>query len=168
MRVTSRVISSGGFQREIDRLKREVRGAVDAGMRGVVKEAKAGISRNQSDASGQLRKSLRYKVVQKRNLTEGILELPEYGIYLDQGTKPHRPPIDSLGGGGILQWVKNKGILPNPPARRTQNIAQAQRSVAFAIAESIAKRGTRPHPFLKRAVEVGGGIMDRKLRTGLR
>lgn len=52
-----------------------------------------------------------------------------YAAPVEFGTKPHFPPITAL-----LPWVKHKlGIVDEKEAK----------SVAFAIAQSIAKRGTK-------------------------
>jgi basic membrane lipoprotein Med (substrate-binding protein (PBP1-ABC) superfamily) len=49
----------------------------------------------------------------------------EYGVYLDSGTEPHMPPVDSLN-----EWANNHNI----------NV--------WALAYSIKENGTKAKPFL--------------------
>jgi len=53
------------------------------------------------------------------------LNIPGYGKYVDEGTKPHMPPVDSL-----KKWSTARGLNP------------------WAVANSIKKWGTKPQPFL--------------------
>jgi HK97 gp10 family phage protein len=55
----------------------------------------------------------------------------EYAIYVEYGTKKHFPPVDAL-----KEWAKKK--LGNE-------------NLAFAVAQSIARKGTRAQPFLRTA-----------------
>ena len=61
-----------------------------------------------------------------------------YAGSIEYGRDPaeEMPPVDA-----IERWVKRKGIAKGKDARST----------AFAIARSIQKNGTRPHPFLRPA-----------------
>jgi len=54
------------------------------------------------------------------------LSFLEYGEYLDKGTKPHMVPVDA-----IRPWAKAKGLNE------------------WAVAKSIAKKGTKAHPWLR-------------------
>lgn len=53
-----------------------------------------------------------------------------YAVFVHEGTAPHMPPIDA-----ITPWANKYGISP------------------WALAKSIAKKGTKANPFLKRAVD---------------
>jgi HK97 gp10 family phage protein len=57
-----------------------------------------------------------------------------YAIYLEKGTEPHRPPMHA--DSALAQWCEMKGL----------NI--------YAIAQSIAKKGTKAHPFVEPTYEV--------------
>lgn len=62
---------------------------------------------------------------------EGKLEAAsQYALFVHEGTAPHFPPIDA-----ITPWAIKHGIPP------------------FVLARSIAKKGTKANPFLKRAVD---------------
>lgn len=54
-----------------------------------------------------------------------VIHMEEYGIYVNDGTRPHRPPISAIEG-----WAKRKGINP------------------WAVAHSIATYGTEAQPFM--------------------
>ena len=67
--------------------------------------------------------------------------LPGYYNFADKGRKSgKRPPVSA-----ILDWLKENKI--RPPKDITT------KSFAFAIANSIGNKGTRPKPFLKRLNE---------------
>ncbi len=51
----------------------------------------------------------------------------KYALYVEKGTKPHMPPVDA-----ITAWAESKGINP------------------WALAKSIAQKGTKSNPFVKR------------------
>lgn len=65
----------------------------------------------------------------------------EYALYVEFGRKAgKRPPSDN-----ILEWVINKGIA---------TLDSGAKSVAFLIARSIGRKGSKPHPFLFPAFEL--------------
>lgn len=57
---------------------------------------------------------------------------PKYLRYVDQGTKPHYPPYQS--NKRFRDWAITHGMRPR------------------ALAESIALKGTQPHPFIARSL----------------
>ena len=72
--------------------------------------------------TSELAKNLTYKI--DRNVL--VLEMPEYGEYLDEGTKPHSVPVSA-----IRSWAREKGLNE------------------WAVATNIKKFGTKAKPFLK-------------------
>lgn len=54
----------------------------------------------------------------------------KYSIFINNGTKPHMPPVDQL-----TEWANSKGISP------------------WALAMSIKKKGTKANPFVQRTFE---------------
>ena len=68
----------------------------------------------------------------------------KYGLFLDSGSKPHMPPVDSL-----RAWANCNGINP------------------WAVAYSIKKNGTKPHPFLDKSVEKFTPIVNEYMNTFL-
>lgn len=75
--------------------------------------------------NGALRDSIA-PVVAPDALTSEIKPHVSYADAVETGTKPHRPPIDAL-----QAWADMHGI----------NV--------WALAASIAKKGTQPHPYIK-------------------
>jgi basic membrane lipoprotein Med (substrate-binding protein (PBP1-ABC) superfamily) len=71
--------------------------------------------------NSKLANSITYKI-NKNVLT---LDMNEYGVYLDSGTKPHMPPVDSLN-----EWANDHNI----------NV--------WALAYSINENGTKAKTFL--------------------
>ena len=51
-----------------------------------------------------------------------------YGVAVEYGTRPHYPPVKSL-----ERWANSKGISP------------------YAVARSIAKKGTKANPFFQKS-----------------
>ena len=62
------------------------------------------------------------------------VNLPEYYIYIEQGTSPHYPPIKPL-----LDWVAVKQGVPKVEG------------FAYAVQNKIAKEGTEAKPFFEPA-----------------
>jgi hypothetical protein len=91
------------------------------------------------------------------NITGRIGTNVVYAPYMELGTKPHFPPIAA-----IQDWVKKKGIAAKltPSGKRGGSKATREsqdRSMAFVIARSISKKGTRERPYLVPALEKSGG-----------
>lgn len=85
-------------------------------------------------ASGNLLNSLFTNIkVDNQNFTFELTG-PLYGIFLENGTKPHWPPIDK-----ILEWVRIKPVLPRPNANGK---LPTQEQLAFLIARKISRVGT--------------------------
>lgn len=61
----------------------------------------------------------------------------QYALFVHEGTAPHFPPLDA-----ITPWAIKKGIPP------------------FLVARSIAKKGTKANPFLKRAIDKSADGVD--------
>lgn len=82
------------------------------------------------------------------------LSLPPYWKYLENGTKPHFPPINA-----ILKWIKVKPILP----REFNGKLPTQKQLAYMIANKIDKVGTQPTQLLQKTktdFNVVGKIYD--------
>ena len=98
-----------------------------------------------------------------------------YGGFLEGGTAPHFPPIEA-----IKNWVHQKGLSADiaitgtysvKTHRRTGNKSEQEsqdESVAFLIARSISKKGTRPFPWLYPATQEGIRNFDAILTNELK
>ena len=76
--------------------------------------------------SGKLAKSI-HQLVTEVAATIGPDHKLKYAYYVEKGTKPHMPPVDAL-----KAWAESKGINP------------------WAVAKSIAQKGTKANPFVER------------------
>lgn len=66
------------------------------------------------------------------------LQADRYAAPVETGARPHMPPVDAL-----LPWVQKKFGIDNE---------KEALSVAFAVAKSIAKKGTQGHDMFSRAL----------------
>ena len=73
------------------------------------------------------------------------LQLEDYWKYLENGTKPHFPPVDK-----IAEWIRIKPVLPRPNAKGK---LPTQKQLAFLIARSISKKGTKTTHTLQQTID---------------
>lgn len=110
-----------------------------------IKNAEANLMENDSNASGQLQRSMKSdkdKIVIDEKQMRVTVELEDYWYYVENGRKAGKmPPIQP-----IIDWIENK---PVPPKVEGLTVKQQ----AYAIARGIGKNGTQPRPFFKKAVE---------------
>lgn len=115
----------------------------EAGMR-IVNDAKDNLRQNKSVATGQLRASGRAQAVDGDPDAVDVGFFSDntqggYAAYVEYGRRSGKmPPVDYL-----IQWVRKKLRLPEKEARAR----------GWAMARSIARKGTQPHPFFTPAVE---------------
>lgn len=93
-----------------------------------------GLKEGKHIATGNLYRSIS-TVVTVRNQSF-ILEfrMPDYGEYLEQGTKPHWPPINA-----IQDWIRAKRIVPK---RDDQGRLPTEKQLTYLIARKISRDGT--------------------------
>lgn len=96
-------------------------------------------------ASGELVSSVNTKVVVDGNEYVIELELQDYWKYVEEGTKPHFPPVSK-----ILEWVKVKQILPTPMANGK---LPTEQQLAWMIAKKIDRVGTEGSNDLEHTME---------------
>lgn len=96
-------------------------------------------------ASGDLEKTARYKLQFSGRYFEVIFQLQDYWKYLENGTKPHFPPIDA-----IERWIQVKRIVP-----RTNGGKQipTTRQLAYLISREISINGTKPTKLLQKTID---------------
>lgn len=105
---------------------------------------KSEIKNSGHNASGELANTASYKVKWDGKYFELYFSLQDYWKYLENGTKPHFPPIDK-----IEQWVRVKPIVPQAMNGRVPTTKQ----VAYLIARSISIKGTKPTQILQKTVD---------------
>lgn len=101
--------------------------------------------RSERIASGELLNSVEFEVVQNGNSFKVNLLLAGYWKYLEEGTKPHKPPISAL-----LKWIEVKPILPRP---LDNGRLPTPLQLAFAIRHKIGEEGTEGTQDLQKAAQ---------------
>lgn len=108
-----------------------------------IKNAEANLMENDSNASGQLQRSMKLDniVIDEKQMSVTI-ELEDYWYYVEHGRKAGKmPPIKP-----IIDWIENK---PVPP--KVEGLTAKQQ--AFVIARAIGRNGTKPRPFFEKATK---------------
>ena len=143
--------------RKMDRLPAEVQRecfkAMQRASLDIIADAKSNLRANGSVVTGNLRASGKVQKVDEKTLDVGFfssdVENKGYARYVEYGRKPGKmPPPDIL-----EAWAYKKFRLSHKDAR----------SAAWALARSIAKKGTKARPFFEPAVESGWRKMIDKI-----
>jgi hypothetical protein len=87
------------------------------------------LQNNRAIATGDLYRSIDYKIVQKKGEYKLVISYLDYGEFVLKGRKPGTPPPYKA----ILKWTQFKGI---------------PKEAAYPIAKSIGKKGIKPLNFL--------------------
>ena len=143
--------------RKMDSLPAEVQRkcfkAMQSASLDIIADAKTNLRANGSVVTGNLRASGKVQKVDEKTLDVGFfssdVENNGYARYVEYGRKPGKmPPPDIL-----EAWAYKKFRLSHKDAR----------SAAWALARSIAKKGTKARPFFEPAVESGWRKMIDKI-----
>lgn len=143
--------------RKMDRLpadvQRECFKAMQTASLDIIADAKGNLRVNGSVVTGNLRASGKVQKVDDKTLDVGFFSSDAkdkgYASYVEHGRKPGKmPPPDIL-----EAWAYKKFRLSHKEAR----------SAAWALARSIAKKGTKARPFFEPAVESGWRKMIDKI-----
>jgi hypothetical protein len=94
-------------------------------------------------ASGDLLNSVEFEVVRNGNSFKVNLNLAPYWKYLEEGTKPHFPPVSA-----ILKWIEVKPVIPRP---LSNGKLPTPKQLAFLIGRKIDEEGTEGSHDLQRA-----------------
>jgi hypothetical protein len=117
------------FGESDDALRGYMQQAMDRSTREVKKNVRQEITDKKISNQGELRKSVN---VYESTPFRGVVAVGEkYGLYVEKGTRPHRPPV-----GPLERWAKTK---------------LQQSGLGFVIARKIAREGTKANPFVKPA-----------------
>lgn len=152
------------LSREANRInKQALEGLYSVGMN-VLADSQANISKNRSIATSKLINSGSVKR-QPDNSVDVIYDA-DYAYWVEHGRKSGRKPPFKM----ILEWVRKRGIADAAPAvrgrrRRGVGFEDRARSIAYAIATSIGKNGTKARPFLYPAFRKNEAAMMRVLNN---
>lgn len=132
------------MQRSMDVSISSARSALRTAGMNIINDAKVNLRNNKSVVTGQLRASGKVQAVEgdPDSIDAGFFSDKTqggYAFFVENGRRSGRmPPVDNL-----IQWFRKK-------FRLTEKVARAR---GWAKAKSIAKKGTKPHPFFGPAVE---------------
>ena len=102
-------------------------------------------------ASGELEKSAKYKIEFNGRYFEVIFQLQDYWKYVENGTRPHFPPIDA-----IERWIIVKRIIP----RAIKNKIPSTRQLAYLIGREISINGTKPTKILQKTIDESDDLIS--------
>lgn len=111
-------------------------------------------------ASGDLENTASYKVTFDGKYFEIIFNLESYWKYLENGTKPHFPPVSA-----IENWITVKHIVPksvdNKVPTAKNNKVPTTKQLAFLIARGISRNGTKPTKALQNTIDGADDLIAR-------
>lgn len=146
--------------RKMDNLPAEVQRkcfkAMQSASLDIIADAKGNLRVNGSVVTGNLRASGKVQKVDDKTLDVGFFSSDSdkgYARYVEFGRKPDElPPLDILAD-DLEPWAYKKFRLSHKEAR----------SMAWAVAHSISKKGTKARPYFEPAVESGWRKMIDKI-----
>lgn len=95
-------------------------------------------------ASGKLANTAKAVVKWDGKVFELFFNLQKYWKYLENGTRPHFPPMSA-----IEEWIRVKRIIPTTRSGKVPTTKQ----LAFLIARGISKNGTKPTQILQKTID---------------
>ena len=104
------------------------------------------------NASGDLANTATYKIKWDGRYFELSFNLESYWRFLENGTKPHFPPIDK-----IEDWIRVKKIVP-----RTNEYGRVPttRQLAYLIGREISINGTKPTKLLQKTIDSSDDLIN--------
>ena len=99
------------------------------------------------------------EVIVKGTTYEVVLNLQDYWKYVEEGTRPHWPPISA-----IAHWIQIKPVIPRPDEKGR---IPSQQSLAFLISRKIAKKGTQGTHDLKETKDALLGYYEALIKEAL-
>lgn len=117
------------------------------------------LTRDNSNASGRLFSSVACRMEQDGRVFLVIMRMEEYWRYLEEGTRPHWPPVSA-----ILKWIQVKPVIPRPDANGR---IPTQKQLAFLISRKIARVGTEGRHGLRDAKQQAFDLFRQRLAEAL-
>lgn len=112
---------------------------------------KQSLKDNNHIASGNLYNTATYKTNINGSWFEVSFVLDSTWRYLENGTKPHFPPIEA-----IERWITVKHIIPTTNSGKVPTTRQ----LAFLIARGISKNGTKPTKLLQQTIDGADDLIN--------
>lgn len=125
----------------------------------IISEARGNLSRKRKNAFGKLSKSLRGTIKESKRSFEITFKMNAYGFFQDRGVqgkergtsysnfkyRDKAPPASAF-----LPWIKKRGLKPR---NKKTGKFMSHKSLAFAIAQSVYKKGIKPTLFFTKPFE---------------
>ena len=107
-------------------------------------------------ATGQLISTAKVVVGFDGRYFEISFMLQDYWKYLENGTKPHWPPVDA-----IENWVRAKKLVP----RAIKGKVPTTKQLAFLISRGISKKGTEATKALSDSIDQSDEVLERMVEV---
>lgn len=134
----------------------------------ILADSKTNLKNNKSQVTGKLFNS--GVVVDNKDSTIDVLFKSMYASAVEFGRRAGQmPPVDQ-----ILAWVRRKGLTDTFNIRTRKRSARGAdfekraRGLAFIIARSIGRKGTKPAPFLYPAMRNNEAKVERVLKNEIK
>lgn len=186
---TVKLKSLGELTRELKKLGKRAEKRAKAARRRAAQKTAAHVRRNIPVAFSELRDSVEAK-------GETVIADAPHAAAVEKGSRPHRPPIEPLirwvklrGMQGLTTPGRMKRIPGTTTVAHATRVAKqiraisdasgysdwsggatdadAPRQIAFQIAAAIAKKGTKPHHYMAKAVPKAREILAVELQKEL-
>ena len=102
-------------------------------------------------ASGDLCNTATYKINWDGKYFELYFNLEDYWKHIENGTKPHFPPISA-----IENWITVKHIIPSTNNGRVPTTKQ----LAYVIAREISHNGTKATKLLQKTIDSADDLIE--------
>lgn len=112
---------------------------------------KQSLKNNNHIASGNLYNTATYKTNINGSWFELTFVLDEAWRYIENGTKPHFPPISA-----IENWITVKHIIPSTNNGRVPTTKQ----LAYVIAREISQNGTKATKLLQKTIDGADDLIE--------
>lgn len=129
----------------------EVTDEINAIAADLLQRYKDEIKNSGHSASGDLVNTASYRCTFDGRYFEIIFRLADYWKYLENGTKPHFPPLEA-----IEKWITVKHIVPRTNSKRVPTTRQ----LAYLIARGISNNGTKPTKLLQKTIDNSNDLID--------
>lgn len=129
----------------------EITNEINSIVSDLLERYKNAISESGHYSSGELAETATYKVQFAGSLLEVVFNLQDYWKYLENGTKPHFPPLEA-----IERWITVKHIIPTTNAGRVPTTHQ----LAYLIGREISINGTKPTKLLQQTIDGADDLIN--------
>lgn len=130
----------------------EVNDEINAIAADLLERYKNEIKSSGNNASGNLEDTASYRCTFDGRYFEITFRLADYWKWLENGTKPHFPPIEP-----IENWITVKHIVPRTIGKRVPTTKQ----LAFLIAREISINGTKPTKLLQKTIDSSADLINK-------